>query len=170
MITTAQPQTSGLKAEYNLGYIWLISIVAALGGLLFGYDWVVIGGAKQFFESYFQIHNATQSGFANSCALIGCLVGALVAGGLSDRFGRKRLLIASAIIFAVTSIGNALAPNFTVFVGWRIFGEVICVFAMALFFDRFVLATDTWPGFSGGSSQWHPHKPSLFGVQLTGRF
>ena len=143
MITTTQPQTSDIKAEYNLGYIWLISIVAALGGLLFGYDWVVIGGAKQFFESYFNLPSIAQSlgqfsvlrhigmgsvagvsGFANSCALIGCLIGALVAGGLSDKFGRKRLLIASAIIFAVTSIGNALAPNFTVFIGWRILGGV----------------------------------------------
>ena len=124
MITTTQPQTSGIKAEYNLGYIWLISVVAALGGLLFGYDWVVIGGAKQFFESYFHIQNATQSGWANSCALIGCLVGALVAGALSDKYGRKRLLILSAFLFALTSLGNALAPNFTIFVGWRILGGV----------------------------------------------
>jgi len=124
MITSTQTQASSLKAEYNLGYIWLISIVAALGGLLFGYDWVVIGGAKQFFESYFQITNASQSGWANSCALIGCLVGALVAGGLSDKFGRKRLLIASAFLFAITSIGNGLAPNFDVFVAWRIMGGV----------------------------------------------
>lgn len=124
MITTTQTQTSGLNAEFHLGYIWLISIVAALGGLLFGYDWVVIGGAKQFFESYFQINNAEQSGWANSCALIGCLVGALVAGGLSDKFGRKRLLITSAFLFAITSLGNALAPDFTVFVAWRILGGV----------------------------------------------
>ena len=55
MITSTQTQTSNLKAEYNLGYVWLISIVAAMGGLLFGYDWVVIGGAKEFFESYFQL-------------------------------------------------------------------------------------------------------------------
>src|SRR5215469_6847023 len=124
MIITTQTQTSALKAEYNFGYIWLISVVAALGGLLFGYDWVVIGGAKQFFESYFQINSAALSGWANSCALIGCLVGAIVAGGLSDKFGRKRLLILSAFLFAITSIGNALAPNFTVFVAWRVLGGI----------------------------------------------
>lgn len=124
MITATQNQTSTLKAEYNFGYIWLISIVAALGGLLFGYDWVVIGGAKQFFENYFHITDAKQSGWANSCALIGCLVGALIAGVLSDKFGRKRLLITSAFLFAITSIGNALAPNFTIFVAWRILGGV----------------------------------------------
>jgi len=75
-------------ADGNLRYVWLISIVAALGGLLFGWDWVVIGGAKPFFERFFHIaDNAALSGWANSCALIGCLFGAL-----SDRFGRKRLL------------------------------------------------------------------------------
>src|SRR5512146_2261841 len=87
-------------ARYNMAFIWLVCVVAALGGLLFGYDWVVIGGAKPFFERYFHLTDAAQSGWANSCALIGCLAGALVAGALSDRFGRKRLLILSAFLFA----------------------------------------------------------------------
>jgi sugar porter (SP) family MFS transporter len=125
MITATSNAPSTLKAELNLGYIWLISVVAALGGLLFGWDWVVIGGAKLFFESYFHItHNAQFSGWANSCALIGCLVGALVAGALSDKFGRKKLLLLSACLFAVTSIGNALAPTFSIFIAWRILGGV----------------------------------------------
>src|ERR1035437_955082 len=125
MITTTPTGTSNLKAVYNFGYIWLISVVAALGGLLFGYDWVVIGGAKLFFERYFHIvQNAALSGWANSCALIGCLVGALVAGALSDKFGRKRLLILSAFLFAVTSLGNALAGNFSIFIFWRMLGGV----------------------------------------------
>jgi sugar porter (SP) family MFS transporter len=124
MISVTSAKPSNLKAEYNFGYIWLISVIAALGGLLFGYDWVVIGGAKPFFERYFHLTNATQSGWANSCALIGCLAGALVAGALSDKFGRKRLLILSAFLFAVTSIGNALAPTFAIFIAWRVFGGV----------------------------------------------
>src|ERR1700685_1071078 len=124
MITAAQTETSKLKANYNLGYIWLISGVAAMGGLLFGWDWVVIGGAKPFFQRYFQLTSEAQIGWANSCALIGCLVGALVAGALSDKFGRKRLLIVAALIFAVTSLGNALAYDFTLFIAWRIFGGV----------------------------------------------
>ena len=124
MITTPQTEASPLKAEYNFSYIWLISVVAALGGLLFGYDWVVIGGAKPFFERYFHLTDAAQSGWANSCALIGCLAGALIAGALSDKFGRKRLLIVSALLFAVTSLGNALASNFTIFVAWRMLGGV----------------------------------------------
>lgn len=112
------------QAAYNLKYVWTISLVAALGGLLFGYDWVVIGGAKPFFERYFELTSEASRGWANSCALLGCLVGALLAGGLSDRFGRKRLLLFSALLFAVTSIGNGLAPNFTTFVAWRILGGV----------------------------------------------
>jgi sugar porter (SP) family MFS transporter len=124
MITTTSTESSKLKAELNIGYIWLISAVAALGGLLFGWDWVVIGGAKPFFQRYFQLTDPATIGWANSCALIGCLVGALVAGALSDRFGRKKLLIISAFLFAVTSIGNGLATNFTIFVAWRILGGV----------------------------------------------
>ena len=124
MIPATSNGSSNLKAEYNFGYIWLISVVAALGGLLFGYDWVVIGGAKPFFERFFHLTNAAQSGWANSCALIGCFVGALVAGALSDKFGRKRLLILSASLFAVTSIGNALAPSFAIFIAWRMLGGV----------------------------------------------
>ncbi len=124
MITATATETSGLKADYNLRYVWLISIVAAMGGLLFGWDWVVIGGAKPFFQRYFELSSESQIGWANSCALIGCLVGALVAGALSDRFGRKRLLILAAVLFAVTSLGNALAHNFIIFIGWRILGGV----------------------------------------------
>jgi sugar porter (SP) family MFS transporter len=124
MITAAPTETSNLKAEYNLGYVWLISIVAAMGGLLFGWDWVVIGGAKPFFQRYFELTSEAQIGWANSCALIGCLAGALLAGGLSDKFGRKRLLIVAALLFAVTSLGNALASNFAIFIAWRMLGGV----------------------------------------------
>jgi sugar porter (SP) family MFS transporter len=105
-------------------YVWLVSIVAAMGGLLFGWDWVVIGGAKPFFQRYFQLTSEAQIGWANSCALVGCLVGALVAGALSDKFGRKRLLVMAALLFAVTSLGNALATGFTIFISWRIMGGV----------------------------------------------
>jgi sugar porter (SP) family MFS transporter len=125
MIATANhPSVPEIRPSFNAGYIWTISLVAALGGLLFGYDWVVIGGAKPFFERYFHLTDAAQSGWANSCALVGCLAGALLAGALSDKFGRKRLLIFSALLFAVTSLGNALASSFVVFVAWRMMGGV----------------------------------------------
>src|SRR6516225_1983783 len=134
MITATQPATSQkeVAANYNLGYVWLISSVAAMGGLLFGWDWVVIGGAKPFFQRYFQLTSAEQIGWANSCALIGCLVGSLVAGALSDKFGRKRLLILAALLFAVTSVGNGLAGNFTVFIAWRMLGGVAIGLASGL--------------------------------------
>ena len=115
-------RADALEIQRRLRYVWFISIVAALGGLLFGYDWVVIGGAKPFFERYFELAGASARGWANSCALIGCLIGAMAAGVLSDRFGRKRLLLLSALVFIVTSLGNGLAPTFTVFVIWRMLG------------------------------------------------
>ncbi len=132
MIAATHVQTSSLKTSYNHGYVWVISVVAAMGGLLFGWDWVVIGGAKPFFQRYFQLTSETQIGWANSCALVGCFIGALIAGGLSDKFGRKKLLILAGLIFAVTSIGNALAGNFDVFIAWRIFGGVAIGLAASL--------------------------------------
>ncbi|HEX9045609.1 MAG TPA: sugar porter family MFS transporter [Verrucomicrobiae bacterium] len=132
MITTTANDASQLKANYNLGYVWLISSVAAMGGLLFGWDWVVIGGAKPFFQRYFELTSEAQIGWANSCALIGCLAGALIAGALSDKFGRKRLLILSALLFAITSVGNGLAHSFAVFIAWRMLGGVSIGLASSL--------------------------------------
>lgn len=106
------------------GYLWLIALTAALGGLLFGYDWVVIGGAAPFYEKFFTLTDASDKGWAQSCALIGCLVGALMSGGMSDRFGRKWLLFLSAVLFAVSSIGTGMAGSFNIFVFWRILGGV----------------------------------------------
>ena len=105
-------------------YVWGIAVVAALGGLLFGYDWVVIGGARQFFEVYFHLRTASAVGWANSCALIGCFLGSLVAGAVADRYGRKPVLVLSAVLFAVSSIFTGWAPNFTAFIAWRIAGGI----------------------------------------------
>ncbi len=96
----SEREFSAATVSYNLAYVWLICTVAAMGGLLFGYDWVVIGGAKPFFERFFQLESVIASGWANSCALLGCLAGALIAGAASDRLGRKRLLIVAALLFS----------------------------------------------------------------------
>ena len=109
---------------YNVRYVWMISAVAALGGLLFGYDWVVIGGAKPFYERCFQLNTEHLVGWANSCALLGCLLGSIAAGGLSQRLGRKKLLILAAFLFAISSVLTGWAPVFTWFVVWRIVGGV----------------------------------------------
>ena len=114
----------GTKPAYNLIYVWMISVVAAMGGLLFGYDWVVIGGAKPFFEKFFNLTSEAQVGWANSGALLGCLVGSLISGVLSDKFGRKKLLLVSAFLFAVSSILTGWAGSFPAFVTWRIVGGV----------------------------------------------
>jgi MFS transporter, SP family, xylose:H+ symportor len=122
MITTPQPEPTRLKAEYNFGYVWLISTVAALGGLLFGYDWIVISGTDLFYEAHFHLTSSLDIGWAKSSALLGCLLGALLAGAFSDQFGRKRLLALSALLFAVSSVATGLAGSFGLFIFWRIVG------------------------------------------------
>ena len=109
-------------APRQAGYVWGIAIAAAMGGLLFGYDWVVIGGARQFYETYFHLSSAVLVGWANSSALVGCLIGSLIAGSLSDRYGRRRVLLCSAILFGVSSILTGEAGSFLQFVIWRIAG------------------------------------------------
>jgi MFS transporter, SP family, xylose:H+ symportor len=121
--TQAGSSTSPVKAtQLHSGYVWIISTAAALGGLLFGYDWVVIGGAKPFYETYFRLNSQELIGWANSCALIGCLMGSIVSGFVSDRFGRKKLLIVSALLFAISSVLTGWASSFSSFITWRIAG------------------------------------------------
>ncbi len=106
-------------------YILGISLISALGGFLFGYDWVVIGGAKPFYEQFFQIADIPHlQGWAVSCALIGCILGTVISGALSDRYGRKKLLIFSALLFLVSAIGTGAANWFAPFVLYRILGGI----------------------------------------------
>ena len=111
-----------MKTQSNL-YLFLIALISAMGGFLFGYDWVVIGGAKPFYEQYFQIAgDPVLQGWAMSSALIGCLVGALSAGKLSDRLGRKPILILAAGLFIATAIGTGAVHSFTYFNVFRLIG------------------------------------------------
>ena len=112
------------RPAYNMRFIWTTTLVSAMGGLLFGYDWVVIGGAKPFYEKFFALTTPSEIGWAMSSALVGCLIGSLVSGALSDRFGRKRLLILAGLLFTVTGILTALASTFAVFVANRVLGGV----------------------------------------------
>ncbi len=123
-VQTGSTAASTSATHLHSGYVWLISAAAALGGLLFGYDWVVIGGAKPFYETYFRLNTQELIGWANSCALIGCLIGSIVSGFVSDRFGRKKLLIASALLFAISSVLTGWAWSFNSFITWRIIGGV----------------------------------------------
>lgn len=112
------------ETNINLTYVWLIAFVAAFGGFLFGYDWVVIGGAKPFYEAYFRLHDPQAIAWANSSALVGCFFGSLIAGRLSDRYGRKTALAGAALLFAVSSILTGWSFSFTAFIAWRILGGV----------------------------------------------
>ena len=124
MIAPMPASSGGVEHDvsFRATYVWLAAGAGALGGLLFGYDWVVIGGAKPFYELYFRLTSPALQGWAMSCALIGCLVGAVTAGGLSDRVGRKRLLTLAALVFALSSLGTGFAPRFVAFVAWRMLG------------------------------------------------
>lgn len=122
--SSAPDASSAASAELRLGYLWTIAFIAALGGLLFGYDWVVIGGARPFYEAHFHLASESLVGWANSCALVGCFGGSLLAGWASDRLGRRKALILAALIFAVSSVMTGWAPSFTAFIAWRITGGV----------------------------------------------
>jgi SP family sugar porter-like MFS transporter len=112
-----------IQNKFNLRYITGISFVAALGGLLFGYDWVVIGGAKPFYEQFFQIaQNPSLQGWAMSSALVGCIVGTVISGFLAGRLGRKKLLILSSLLFLVSAAGTGASNYFATFIAFRILG------------------------------------------------
>lgn len=109
----------------NTGYVMFLAIVSAMGGLLFGYDWVVIGGAKPFYERYFDItSSATFQGIAMSSALFGCIIGSAVSGSITDKYGRKIPLLFSAFLFIITSLGTGAFNSFTVFMIFRIMGGI----------------------------------------------
>lgn len=111
------------KSNFNRQFILGITLVSAMGGLLFGYDWVVIGGAKPFYERFFDIANSPYlQGWAMSSALIGCLFGAMLSGYLTDRFGRKTPLIMAAALFTISAIGTGAVNQFTPFIIFRLVG------------------------------------------------
>lgn len=104
-------------------YLLLICMVSAMGGLLFGYDWVVIGGAKIFYEPFFALEDsAALRGWAMSSALVGCLVGALLSGVWSDKYGRKKMLIIASFLFVLSAIGTGAVDTISYFIFYRIVG------------------------------------------------
>ncbi|MCR5180220.1 MAG: MFS transporter [Bacteroidaceae bacterium] len=118
---------------YSKKFLYFICAVSAMGGLLFGYDWVVIGGAKPFYELYFGIADSPLlQGVAMTTALVGCLVGAMVAGAAADKYGRKPLLTVSAVLFTVSAITTGLFNDFTLFNIARFIGGVGIGVASAL--------------------------------------
>ncbi|MDA3867346.1 MAG: sugar porter family MFS transporter [Salinivirgaceae bacterium] len=119
--------------KFNGAYIFGISMISAMGGLLFGYDWVVIGGAKPFYERFFELTTSLNlQAWAMSCALVGCVVGAVVSGLVSDKFGRKWPLLFSAFLFTVASLGTGMASSYLGFVVFRLIGGIGIGLASAL--------------------------------------
>ena len=119
--------------NYSKTFLYFICAVSAMGGLLFGYDWVVIGGAKPFYEAYFGIAGSPlMQSVAMTTALIGCLAGAMVAGALADRYGRKPLLMLSAVLFTVSAVATGAFNDFIMFNVARFIGGIGIGVASAL--------------------------------------
>ena len=105
----------------DISYVVLISLTAALGGLLFGFDTAIISGTIPFIRSYFSLDPATL-GWTVSSGLIGCTAGCLLAGYSADRYGRRTTLILCAVFFAVSGVGAALSGKLHIFILFRMTG------------------------------------------------
>lgn len=112
-----------MKQTVNISYVIFLSVVAAVGGFLFGYDTAVISGTISQVASLFSL-DSIQQGWFVGCALVGSIIGVLFAGVLSDHFGRKKTMILSAILFSVSGIGCAVSGTFNELVFYRIVGGV----------------------------------------------
>jgi len=114
-----------VQTKINEKYVFMLAVIAAMGGFLFGYDWVLIGGAKPFYERFFHITDSPLlQGFAMSSALFGCIVGAGITGYLTDKYGRKLPLFFAAFLFIFTSIGTGAFNSFSIFMIFRILGGI----------------------------------------------
>ncbi|MGM9508984.1 sugar porter family MFS transporter [Larkinella sp. GY13] len=132
----ARPEVSGVDAAVNRRYVYLISAIAALGGVLFGFDLVIISGTVPFFTSYFQL-DEFETGWAVGCINLGAAMGALIGGRLSDTLGRKKLLMGCAVLFALTGAATGWAGSFPWFITFRMLSG-IAVGAAALVCPMYV--------------------------------
>jgi SP family arabinose:H+ symporter-like MFS transporter len=109
--------------NHSLKYVYRYTFVAAVGGLLFGYDTAVVAGAIGFIQEKYDLSPA-MTGWAASCALIGCMAGAMVAGMLSDKLGRKKVLMISGFAFAISSLGILIPSGIEYFIFFRFIGGI----------------------------------------------
>ena len=121
MMSSVQPADVRASSGASSLFVAIVSSIAALGGLLFGYDTAVISGAIGLLQAHFHLGPAA-TGWAASSALAGCVLGAAVAGQVSDAIGRRVVILLSAVMFFVSAVGTALAPGLALFVAFRIIG------------------------------------------------
>lgn len=113
------------ESHINGAFVWKVAFIAAMGGLLFGYDFMVISGTTIFYQEFFGIaDNAKLLGLSVASAPIGCIIGSAFSLFFADRFGRKFLLVWAALLFLVSAVGTAFSMNFLAFNIFRLVGGV----------------------------------------------
>jgi sugar porter (SP) family MFS transporter len=143
-------RTPGSPPTINLGFVIFCAAVTGIGGFLFGYDTAVINGANTLLKEHFQLDEQRDSlliGLATASAIIGCIPGAMSAGFLSDRYGRRRILFLCAVLYAISGVLSAIPPNFVLFVVARIWsGVAIGISSMICPVYIAEIAPPTWRG------------------------
>lgn len=112
---------SVLQSQAHKKYLFLVSFIAAIGGFLFGFDTAVISGVLSFVVNQFHFNTAMEGWFV-SCALLGCIIGVSVAGALSDKYGRKKVMLLAALLFLISSVGCMLAMDSVALITFRLVG------------------------------------------------
>lgn len=115
------------RSKYNSAYVYVLCCIAALAGLMFGYSTAVITGVVLPLQQYYQL-TPTETGWAVSSIVIGCIIGALVGGKIADKLGRKPALLIIAIIFIASSLGAAMSESFMIFS----LSRIVCGFAVGM--------------------------------------
>ncbi len=128
--TTTNSEMSGAKAQ-SMGYVVVLAATTAISGFLFGFDTAVINGVLFFLRRQFALSNL-QTEVAASSLLLGCLLGAACASVIGDRYGRKKSLIASAVLFALSALGAAAANSIALFSAARLVGGLAIGLASVL--------------------------------------
>jgi len=129
---------SQMRSQGNIGYMIGISLVAALGGFLFGFDMIVVSGTIKSITALFQL-DSFWLGWATSCCVFACIPGAACAGKLADVFGRKKVLLGTAVLFAVSAVGAGWASTF----GAGCSGSLTCAKLSLLGFPLIFMGTGT---------------------------
>src|SRR5690349_20766265 len=125
------------SSPFNFRFVAFATGVAAIGGFLFGYDTAVINGANSYLKVHFGL-NPAQEGMAGASAILGCIPGAMTAGFLSDRFGRRKLLFLCALLYAISGVLSAIPSTFIQFLAARFISRLGTLFQLGIVIGIFV--------------------------------